>query len=248
MPAQQRIALVTGAAGIGVGQAVARRLARDGAIVVVTDIHAARLRAVTDAIAADHPDATVVGYELDVGHLEQIDAVIADLDERFGPLTLLVNNAASYVPGTMFDQDPADWDRTLAVNVLGPWHLCRLAMLRMRHGGGVIVNIGSYAPTIGVEGSYGIQKGALASLTRACAREGGRHGIRAVTVSTGFIADSMWSRRRPDMSDSPFTTSLLGSHPVAAEIAAAVAFLASDEAAHITGETLTVASGAYMRP
>jgi 3-oxoacyl-[acyl-carrier protein] reductase len=114
-------------------------------------------------------------------------------------------------------------------------------------GGGVVVNIGSYAPDLGIEGPYSVAKGGLNALMRVCAREGGPRGIRCVTVSTGFIAETKWARDYPGMANTVHTEGVLGSHTTPAEVADVVEFLASDRAAHITGEILNISSGAYMR-
>src|SRR4051794_21660648 len=140
-----KVALVTAAAGKGIGQATARRLAAGGATVVVTDIHPGRTEAVTAAIAADYPDATVVGHVMDAGDRDAIDRVVGDVGAQLGPVQILVNNAAVNVVGSIFDYNPANWDWAMRVNLTGPWYLCRLTLPGMRDaGGGVVVNIGSY--------------------------------------------------------------------------------------------------------
>src|SRR5581483_358312 len=145
-----RVALVTAAAGRGIGQAVARRLAAGGATVVVTDIHEARTQRVAGEIAADHPETTVVGHPMDAGDRDRIDTVLAEVTRELGPVRILVNNAALNVMGPIYEFDPADWDRCVRVNLSGPWYLCRRIMPLMRAaGGGSIVNIGSYAPDVG---------------------------------------------------------------------------------------------------
>jgi NAD(P)-dependent dehydrogenase (short-subunit alcohol dehydrogenase family) len=247
-----RVAFVTAAAGAGLGQAVARRLAAEGDRVVVTDAHARRTEQVAAAIAADYPDTTVVGYQLDVSDRDRVDEVVDEVVDTLGPVQVLVNNAALDIPGTIFDYDAADWDRTLAVNLTGPWYLCRRLMPMMRDaGGGVVVNIGSVASELGgsgIESPYAVSKGGLHALTRALARDGGQHGIRAVTLSTGLIADSKFVLAHPELLEMEDVQTLLGTQPVAAELADAVAFLASDSARHITGEVLNINGGAYMRP
>jgi NAD(P)-dependent dehydrogenase (short-subunit alcohol dehydrogenase family) len=247
-----RLALVTGAAGVGLGHAVARRLAADGDRVVVTDIHARRTEQVVAAMAADYPDTTVVGYPLDVGDRGRIDEVIDDVVATLGPVQLLVNNAAIDIPGTIFDYDVNDWERTLAVNLTGPWYLCRRLLPIMRDaGGGVVINIGSMASELGgsgIESPYAVSKGGLHALTRALARDGGQYGIRAVTLSTGIIADSKFVLDHPEILELEDVRTLAGTFPRAAELADSVAFLASDSARHITGESLYVNGGAYMRP
>ena len=184
----------------------------------------------------------------DVGDRSAIPAAVALAADRLGPIRVLVNNAPFNIRQAIHEVDDATWDRTLEVNLSGPWRLCREVIPMMqRAGGGVIVNIGSYAPDLGIEGAYAIAKGGISALTRVCAREGGPYGIRAVTVSTGFIAETKWAADFPDMADTEFTHSLLGSHPTPSEVADTVGFLVSPSAAHVTGETINISSGAYMR-
>jgi len=247
-----RVALVTAAAGQGIGQAVARRLAAGGAGVVVTDIHRGRTEKVAAAIAADYPAATVAGYPLDAGDRDQIDAVVNAVTASLGPVQILVNNAALNVVGSIFGYDPADWDRVVRVNLTGPWYLCRRTMPLMRDaGGGVIVNVGSYAPDVGgggIEAPYAATKGGLAALTRGLAHEGGPHRIRAVYLSMGVVKGTKFAEDNAELlARMPGLTGPLGDLPGPADIAEAVAFLASDRAAYITGEVLNVAAGAYMR-
>jgi NAD(P)-dependent dehydrogenase (short-subunit alcohol dehydrogenase family) len=244
------LALVTAAAGAGLGQAIARRLAARGDRVVVTDIHARRTQEVALAIASDYPGTTVVGYALDVGDRDLIDSVVDEVTATFGPVQVLVNNAAIDIPGTIFEYDVADWDRTLAVNLTGPWYLCRRLLPLMRDaGGGVVVNIGSLASEIGgagIESPYAVSKGGLHALTRALARDAGQHGIRAVTLSPGVIGDSRFVLEHPETLDLPDAQPVLGSFPTTAELADAVDFLTSDSARHITGTALHVNGGAYL--
>lgn len=244
-----RIAVITGAAGAGIGQATARRLAAGGARVVVTDIHERRTHEVAARLAEEFPATTVLGIPMDAGDRDQIDATIARVTDDLGPVQILVNNAAINVVGSIFDYDPEHWDWCVRVNLSGPWYLCRAVMPLMRDaGGGVIVNVSSYAADVGgggIEAPYAITKGGLNVLTRSCAHEGGPFGIRAVTVAMGIVTGTKFVDDHPELlalSQSP-----MGEHADAASVAEAIAFLASDRARHVSGEILNVAAGAYMR-
>jgi NAD(P)-dependent dehydrogenase (short-subunit alcohol dehydrogenase family) len=246
-----RVALVTAAAGKGVGQATARRLAAGGADVVVTDIHPQRTARVAEAIAADYPSVRVVGLPMDAGDRDRIDEVLREVAATLGPVRVLVNNAAVNVVGSIFDYDPADWDWVMRVNLSGPWYLCRSVMPVMRDaGGGVIVNVGSYAPDVGgngIEAPYAVSKGGLNVLTRSCAHEGGPYGIRSVCVSMGMVRGTKFIDDHPELLERPDAFGPLGTLPTAADVAEVIAFVASDRAAHITGEIVNVSGGAYMR-
>jgi NAD(P)-dependent dehydrogenase (short-subunit alcohol dehydrogenase family) len=246
-----RVALVTGAAGAGIGQAVARRLAAGSAWVAVTDIHARRTAEVAQAIAADFPETRVAGYALDAGDRAAIDRVVAQVHHDLGPIRILVNNAAINVVGSIFDYDPDDWDWCVRVNLSGPWYLCRAVMPGMRDaGGGAIVNMSSYAPDVGgggVEAPYAVTKGGLNVLSRSCAIEGGPFGIRCNTLSMGVVTGTKFIDDNPEVATRLLPSTPLGRHASAADIAEAAAFLASDRSAHVTGEILNVAGGTYMR-
>ena len=245
------VALVTGAAGIGIGQAIARRLASGGAVVVVTDIHELRTKEVTEAIAADYPDTEIYGCPLDAGDRGHIDDVVDTVIDRFGAIDILVNNAAVNFVAPIFEFDPSEWDRVMDVNINGPWYLARRIFPLMRErSGGVVVNIGSYAPDVGgagIETAYAVSKGGLSALTRCLAHEGGPHGIRANTVSMGVVEDTKFVMDHPELLERKDALGPLGSLPHKDEIAEAIAFLASSRAAHITGEIINVSGGAYMR-
>jgi len=247
-----RVALVTGAAGAGIGRAVAERLAADGATVVVTDAHPVRLERATREIAAEH-DGRAIARVLDVGNREQVVEVTESVRDELGPISILVNNAAYNVLGSIFDYEPKTWDRVMDVNLNGPWMLSRQVMWQLRDAGipGVILNVSTYAPDIGgngIETAYAVSKGGLNVLTRACAHEGGPHGIRVNTLAMGMVTGTRFTDAlHPDMQVSEVARSPLGRLPGVEDVVEAAAFLLSDRAANITGETLNVAAGTHMR-
>ena len=246
-----RVALVTGAAGAGIGRATARRLLVDGAAVAVTDSHEQRTAEVTAMLAAElGPGATVLGLPLDVADRDATDQVLEEVRGRLGPIDVLVNNAALNVLAEAHAMDPADWDRTLAVDLSGPWYLIRGVMPGMvALGRGAIVNVTSVAAYLGSgrEGPYAAAKAALQSLTRTIAAEGGPHGIRCNAVAPGIVrskfVETHLERLGPALERAPLRR--IGEPD---EVAAVIAFLVSDEASYITGETITVSGGWYMRP
>ena len=243
-----RIALVTGAAGEGIGQAIARRLARGGATVVVTDVHERRTQEVTAAIAED-TGATVRGLLLDIGDRHQAARVMAQVEDELGPVTILVNNAALNVQGDIFDFDPELFEHVIAGNITGCWYLAALAGQHMkRAGGGAIVNIGSIAADRGsaaYEPAYAMSKGAMHSLTQGLAKAGGPFNIRANEVTMGVVAGTRFMKSRQDVLDEFLPQVPLGRHAVPEDIAEAVAYLASERSAFITGDILN-ASGGFM--
>lgn len=249
-PSAAPVVLITASAGGGLGAALADRFARDGATVVVTDVHPARIEQTTERLAATHPHARIVGYELDAGDPVSIENAVQRVLTEVGPVRVLVNNAAYNVTGTILDLDPMHWERTLAVNLSGPWHLCRRLMPAMRdNGGGVVVNISALASELGgsgIEGAYAVTKGGLNALTRACAVDGAPYGIRAVSITMGVIPDTWYTQRHPEILDLPFTKPLL-ERPTTVDIAEVVAFLCSPAGRHITGEIVNVSGGMFMR-
>jgi 3-oxoacyl-[acyl-carrier protein] reductase len=235
-----RGALVTGAAGIGIGQACARRPAAGGATVVVTDSHERRTREVTAAIASDHGATTVVGHVLDMGVRDDIDRVVSAVAHEHGPIRLVVNNAAVNWAGPVWDYDVEHFDRTMAVNLSGPWYLCRQTMPMMRDaGGGAILNISSGAAQsgrrFGVEGVYAMTKGGVETMTDALAADGGPYNIRVNTLSTGIVYPTKFIVDHPDQYDRGLPNTLLGSYPTPEEVAELAAFMLSDRTAHLSG-------------
>jgi NAD(P)-dependent dehydrogenase (short-subunit alcohol dehydrogenase family) len=245
-----RVALVTGAAGGGIGKAIARRLLDEGASVVVTDVHERR----TDETVAEFTDRfgedRVMGSLMDAGDRSQIDATLAAARERFGIVDVLVNNAAVNALNPVGDMTPEEWDWAMGVNISGPWYLCRALLPAMaEQGWGSIVNITSVAGWIhGTnEGPYAGAKAALHQLTRTIATEYGPDGVRCNGVAPGIIHTWFVDAKAPQLLDEADNTPVrrLGTPD---DIANVVAWLVSDQSGFVTGETINASGGWYMRP
>jgi 3alpha(or 20beta)-hydroxysteroid dehydrogenase len=249
---QDKVCLVTGAAS-GIGLACARRLAEEGAHVLMTDHAVATGERETAALKAQ--GWSVSFHALDVTSREQWQAALACIAERHGTLDVLVNNAGIAQLGDIEHCAFADWKRTLEINLDGVFHGVQLAVQAMKAKGGSIVNIASIEGLLGepLVAAYNASKGAVRLLSKSaatyCARAG--YGIRVNAVCPGFVATPLVLENLAAMSaDMAQATQakVLGRTPMGRmgeplEIAHAVLFLASDEASYITGIDLIVDGG-----
>ena len=236
-------ALVTGGAQ-GIGAAISRRLAAEGAAVVIGDVN-------TDGAAAVASEIGAEAVALDVTDPEAATAVV----DEHGPFAILVNNAGTDDFAFFTDITPDRWRRLIAINLEGVFACTQAVLPAMQEVGyGRIVNIASEAGRVGSKGSavYSAAKGGVIAFTKVIARENGRYAITANAIAPGPIETPllMAAKEFGEMGDRIIetmkaTTQLrrLGS---ADEVAAAVAFLASDDASYVTGETLGVSGGLGM--
>jgi NAD(P)-dependent dehydrogenase (short-subunit alcohol dehydrogenase family) len=253
-----RVAIVTGA-GSGIGRAIARRLAADGAAVVAAGRRSAPLEeTLAPALSAGGRGRAVV---CDVADAGQVEALMAAALDAFGRLDVLVNNAVTNRPATAVDErvaelDPTWWAATLDVSLTGAFHCAQHAVRAMLAGGrgGAIVNVAS---TSGVAGNwnqsaYVAAKHGLVGLTRAIALDYAAQGIRANAVCPGFIeTDRSLSfsthTRGADWRDKKLAEIPLGRFGAPEDVAALVAFLAGDESAYITGAVIPIDGGTAAR-
>jgi NAD(P)-dependent dehydrogenase (short-subunit alcohol dehydrogenase family) len=249
-----KTAVVTGA-GAGLGEAIARRFAAEGARVACVDVRPAPNQAVAEAIGAAGGEALPLAG--DVGRAEDAARVADSVRARWGRIDVLVNNAG-ILPAreSVVDTAEADWDETLRVNLKGVFLMSRAIVPAMvRQGGGAIVNLSSITGLVGlpVRAAYSASKGAVAILTKQMAVDLGRHGIRVNAIGPSFVITAinraLFDRMRAE--GAPWQR-LLEEHPLGRlgepqDVASAALFLASDEAAWITGVVLPVDGGYTAR-
>ncbi len=247
-----RVAVVTGA-GHGIGKAYARRLAQEGASVVVAELDAAAGEATAAELRDDN--LTALAVATDVADDESVGRMVERTVAEYGALDILVNNAAIFVTIPMsrsfFDQiDPDEWDRLMKVNLKGTWLACRAAVPIMRqHQYGKIVNISSGTAFKGVATRihYVTTKAGIVGFTKTLARELGRDGIRVNCIAPG----STLSEANPDEETLAFRRAGAEDRALKRvqrpeDLVGAVAFFASADSDFITGQTLVVDGGSYM--
>jgi 3-oxoacyl-[acyl-carrier protein] reductase len=241
-----QVALVTGATR-GIGKAIALALARDGATVVGTATSEPGAATISEYLAT--AGAAGRGAVLNVTEAAGVDALLAEIEKREGPIAILVNNAGITQDNLMLRMKDAEWDAVLDTNLKSVFRLSRGVLRGMMKGRyGRIVNITSVVGASGNPGqvNYAAAKAAIGGLTRSLAQEIGSRGITVNCVAPGFI-DTDMTRALPEAA----REALLGRIPLGRlgqpeDIAAAVAFLASPQAGYVTGTTLHVNGGMYM--
>jgi 3-oxoacyl-[acyl-carrier protein] reductase len=241
-----RVALVTGASR-GIGEAIARRLAAEGAIVLA----AARSTDVLDRVVADiaKSGGRARVLELDVSQPASIEAALKTAIEEHGQIDVLVNNAGIAEDNLILRMSREAWDRVLMTNLTGAFLLIQAVvkgMVRRRYGR--IVNVTSVVGLMGNAGqaNYAAAKAGLVGLTRSVARELGSRNVTCNAVAPGFIATAMTDRMTEAAREGLSGQIPLQRLGAPEDVAAAVAFLASEDAAYVTGAVLNVSGGLYM--
>ncbi len=240
-----KVAFVTGA-GRGIGQAIARRLNSEGVKVAVADIDENNARATAAELGAG-----AIAIRADVTDSASVRAAVAECEKQLGPIDVLVNNAGWDKIEPFAESNEVTWDKVIAINLKGPI-ICARAVLdsMIARGRGRIVSIASDAGRVGSTGEavYSGAKSGVIGFSKTLAREMARHHINVNVVCPGPTATPLLQQA---MRNSKLMDSLVRAVPFRRlaqpdEIAAAVAFLASDDAAFITGQTLSVSGGLTM--
>jgi NAD(P)-dependent dehydrogenase (short-subunit alcohol dehydrogenase family) len=246
-------ALVTGAAR-GIGAASAARLGREGARVAVVDRLAEAGEATARELVAAGVDARFLAA--DVGRPDEVERVVAEVSDAFGGLDVLVNNAAITLPKGFEATTPLEWDAVLGVNLRSTYLFLRAAAPHLRRvAAGSVVNVSSFHARSTLEsfGAYAAAKAGVIGLTRSAALDLAPHGVRVNAVCPGIVETAMWQAWMEQVDDAEAATAeVLARQPLGRigrpeEIAAAIAFLASEDAAYITGTELYVDGGVTAR-
>lgn len=244
--------IVTGGGG-GIGGATCLRFAQEGAKVAVFDINPEAAEKTVAAISEAGGQAAA--FQVDITDRASVDAGVAKVEETLGPIDVLVNNAGWDIFKPFVKTEPADWDKLIAINLTGPLHLHHAVLpLMVERRAGRIVNIASDAARAGSSGEavYAACKGGLVSFTKTIAREHSRHGITANVVcpgptDTALFADYKEGAGNPEKLVEAFKRSIpLGRIGQPEDLPGAIVFFASDDAAYVTGQVLSVSGGLTM--
>jgi 2-hydroxycyclohexanecarboxyl-CoA dehydrogenase len=247
-----RTVIVTGGGG-GIGGASCRRFAAEGARVAVFDVNLEAAQNVARDIVASAGQAQA--FQCDITDRASVDQAVAATIERFGPIDVLVNNAGWDIFCPFTKTEPAQWDKLIAINLIGPLHMHHAVLPGMvARRAGRIVNIASDAARVGSSGEavYAACKGGLVAFSKTLAREHSRHGITVNVVcpgptDTALFADYKAGAGNPEKLVEAFTRSIpLGRIGQPDDLPGAIAFFASDDAAYVTGQVLSVSGGLTM--
>jgi 3-oxoacyl-[acyl-carrier protein] reductase/2-hydroxycyclohexanecarboxyl-CoA dehydrogenase len=235
----EKIAIVTGA-GRGIGEGIARKLAHEGATVVCADVNENDANTVASSLGHG-----AIGRKLDVSNSSECDALVNDVHQEFGRIDILVNNAGINRDAMLHKMTDDQWQQVIAVDLSGVFFMTRAASRIMRAAGaGRIVNIASasWMGNIG-QANYSAAKAGVVGLSRTAAKELARSQVTVNAIAPGFI-DTQMTRGIPDqIREQQLAKIPLGRAGQPADVAALVAFLASDEAGYITGEVINVGGG-----
>ena len=242
-----KVALVTGASR-GIGRAIALKLAAEGAAVVI-NYHGSMEKAKEVKAEIESGGGIAEIMQCNVADYQATEAMIRKVTDDFGRLDILVNNAGITRDGLLMKMSEEDYDTVLDTNLKGTFHCIRFAARQMlRQRGGRIINLSSVSGILGNAGqaNYSASKAGVIGLTKSAARELASRGITVNAVAPGFIETEMTAVLPEKVRESAVAQIPMGAFGTAEDVAEAVAFLASDSARYITGQTIHVDGGMAM--
>lgn len=242
-----RTAVITAAAGAGIGGATARRFLEEGARVVLGDAHARRLQATAQALAEEFGAGQVASLPCDVTDEDQVSALLDAAEERHGRLDIMVNNAGLGGTADLVEMTDTQWDTVLDVTLNGTFRCTRAALRRMKAAGrgGVIVNNASVVGWRAQRGQahYAAAKAGVMALTRCAAMEAAGYGVRVNAVSPSLAMHPHLAKvTTPELLAELTEREAFGRWAEPWEVANVIVFLAGDYASYMTGETVSVSS------
>jgi len=244
MRLEGKVALVTGG-GRGLGEAICRTLAREGAHIAVGDINLADATRVSDAI--NQMGGKAVAIKADVSSEKEVKAMVAKTIEAFGTIDMLINNAGISYQGSVAEMSEETWDKVLDVNLKGPFLCSREVMpIFKQKRSGKIVNLGSQAGQVGglvVGANYSASKAGVICFTKSLAKELAPFGVNVNCIAPGVIDTEM---TQPFPREEMVKAIPLGKVGEPQDVADAVLFLVSEESKYITGQTVSVNGGSFM--
>jgi 3-oxoacyl-[acyl-carrier protein] reductase len=251
MKLKNRVAIVTAGAGAGIGQATARMMAREGAHAIVTDIHKERTRTVAKAIQDEYGVETM-GIQCDVTRLDEVKDVVKSTLEKFGRIDILFNNAGTNRPAQISEMSDETWELVINTSLKGTFYFSRAVLpAMMEQKGGRIVNVTSVAGFRGLGGGhahYAAAKAGVMAFTRCLAMEAAPYRITANTIAPSFIFNEFIPGLYPQEEIERMSAEIPYPRKGTPEdIANTVLFLVSDEGEYITGQTICVTGGSWMR-
>ncbi|HEY9496473.1 MAG TPA: 3-oxoacyl-ACP reductase family protein [Intrasporangium sp.] len=241
-----KIAIVTGGAR-GLGRGIAERLAAEGAVVVVTDVNAEGAQQTATELGA-----SAVGVGCDVSDYDSVEAMVADVKDRYGRIDVLVNNAGWDKAAPFLDLERDLWPRIIGINLVGVLNTSKAVLpIMAEQGSGSVVNISSDAGRVGSSGEavYSAAKGGVIAFTKSMAREMARKQVRVNVVCPGPSDTQLFAEFAGD--NDKLREALTKAIPLRRlgqpeDVAGAVAYFASDDSTYVTGQTVSVSGGLTM--
>lgn len=251
MRLKDRVVLLTAAAGAGIGQATARTMAREGAFIVISDMHEDRAKMAADEISQEY-NVKTIGLKCDVTNKADVTRAVDTTLDVFGRIDILFNNAGTNRPTRVVDITDEVWDLVLATTLTGTFYCCRAVIPAMiKQNFGRIISVTSVAGFRGLAGGhahYAAAKAGVMAFTRCLAMEVAPYRITANTIAPSFIFNEFIPHIYPqDEIERMFEEIPYPRKGTPDDVANAALFLASDEGEYMTGQTLCVTGGSWMR-